>query len=142
MNKMLILLILFVIIVSGCLSNPFKQVPVVKVNITYVETGGKVAVENLTVTQGTVDYAARPQVTQARSFPAIGARIVTSKGKNSSIGPWEMVLYKGNGTYSFNVGFKEGAEISNNDNVSVYIYLLDKKGDRLSLVTRDIVWKS
>ena len=141
MKISIILLILLGAMFTGCVSNPIKEVPVVKVNITYQEKNGIVEAMNYTITQGKVAYIDRPRMTQAKSFPAIGARITIMKGKNSTIGPWEMVTYTGNGTYSFNIGFDETRYPSNNDTVHISIIVVDTKGERIGYVVDNIIWK-
>ncbi len=140
MKLIVIFLFILGIIVSGCIS-PTKEVPVVKVNLTFVEKQGIVEAENYKLMQGTIDYINRPRRTQAESFPAIGARATILKGKNSTMGPWEMTSYKGNGTYSFNIGFDEKHYPASNDTVHVSIYVLDKNGERIGAVIKDIIWK-
>ncbi len=140
--KLIIFLLVFSgLVISGCIENPAKQVPVVKVNITFVEKQGIVEAAKYTLTQGTVPYFNRPQSTQAESFPAIGARTTIAKGINSTIGPWEMVQYMGNGTYSFNIGFDEKNYPAANDTVHISIIVVDKDGNRIGYVVDNIIWK-
>ncbi len=140
MKALTVLLLLFWVIISGCIANPAKDVPVVQVNITFVEKQGIVEAENCTITEGTVKYIARPRRTVAESFPAIAARTTLMKGKNSSIGPWEALPYKGSGTYSFNLGFHENHYPVSNDTVHISIMVVDEKGERIGYVTKNIVW--
>jgi len=140
MKSVIILCLIFGIMLSGCIANPAKQVPVVNVSITLVEKQGIVEVENYRLSQGTVNYLSRPKATQAESFPAITARTMITKGKNSTIGPWETLPYKGNGTYSFNIGFKEDNYPSLNDSVDIYIMIVDKNGGRIGYFTQDLTW--
>jgi hypothetical protein len=93
------------------------------------------------LTQGTIAYISRPGHTQAESFPAIAARMTIMKGKNSSIGPWEALPYKGSGIYSFNLGFNENQYPARNDLVHISIMVVDEKGERIGYVTEDIIWK-
>lgn len=139
-KKLVILLFLFGIVFSGCI-NPARQVPIVKVNITFVEKEGIAEAENYTLTQETISYISRPRSTVAESFPAIAARATVLKGKNSSIGPWEMVPYKGGGTYSFNIGFKEEHYPEPDDKVHISIIVVDKKGERIGYVIENIIWR-
>ncbi len=146
MKIAVILLILSGIIISGCIGNPLSEVPVVKVNITFVEKQGKIDVENFTVEQGIVNYLRRPKNIQAEKLPSIGARTALIKGKNSTIGPWEMTSFNGTGTYAFNIGFDEKHYPQKNDTVHVSIYLgvinkTTRKGETVGFVTRDIIWK-
>jgi hypothetical protein len=141
MKLILIFLLLFGMILSGCISNPAKQVPVVQVNITFIEQQGIAQVGNYKLTQKTVNYLSRPRTTQAESFPAIAARTMIIKGKNSSIGPWETLPYKGNGTYSFNIGFNENDNPFINDSVHVSLMVVDLKGERIGYFAQDIIWK-
>ena len=145
MKIAIILFILSGIIISGCIGNPLSEVPVVKVNITFMEKQGNLDVANYTFDQGSLNYLQRPQRTQA-PFPAIGARTTILKGKNSTIGPWEMTPFNGAGTYSFSVGFDEKHYPNINDTVHVSIYLTDVnkssgKGETIGFVTRDLIWK-
>ena len=141
MKLILVLFFLSVIIVSGCLGNPTKQVPVVHVNITFVEIQGFAEVENYKITQDTVNYLGRPKTTQAESFPAITARTMIVKDKNSVIGPWETLSYKGNGTYSFNIGFKEDNYPVPEDKIHISIMVVDKKGERIGYFIEDMIWE-
>ena len=65
--------------------------------------------ENYTYSQGTVDYAGRPRTTRSK-FPAIAARTMVvrnnTNGSTETLGPWETLPFKGNGTYNFNIGIK------------------------------------
>ncbi len=144
MKSIIVLLFLLGIIVSGCIDNPIKQVPVVKVNITFVETNGKVFAENYTLTQGMVDYAGRPRNTRAESFPAIAARtMVVRNNTNASTegnGPWEAVLFKGNGTYKFNIGYNENYYPNPGDLVHVSIMVVNATGKRVGYVVDNMIW--
>jgi hypothetical protein len=141
MKFIYILLLLSGMILSGCISNPAKQVPVVQVNITFVEQQGIAQVVDYKLTQKTVNYLSRPKTTVAESFPAIAARTMIIKGKNSSIGPWETLPYKGDGTYSFNIGFNEDDYPFINDSVKVTLMVVDIKGQRIGDFVQDIIWK-
>lgn len=141
MKLILALFFLSGIIISGCIGNPTKEVPVVHVNITLVEKNGNVEVENYKLTQGMVNYLSRPKATQAESFPAITARTMIVKGMNSTIGPWETLPYKGNGTYSFNIGFKEDNYPVLDDKVHISIMIVvDTKGKQISYFAQDMIW--
>ena len=140
-KSILMLFFLSGMIISGCIGNSTKQVPVVHVNITLVEKDGYVEVENYKLTQEMVNYLSRPRTTQAESFPAITARTMIVKGKNSSIGPWETLPYKGNGAYSFNIGFKEDKYPVLNDTVHISIMIVDKKGGQIGYFVQDMIWK-
>lgn len=140
---MKIVLILFLfsgIIISGCVTNPTKQVPVIHINITLVEKQGHVEVENYRLTQETLNYLNRPKSTQVEVFPAISARTVILKGENSTIGPWENLAYKRNGTYSFDIGFVEGKYPVPNDKVNIFIYVWDEKGGRIGYFAQEMIW--
>lgn len=141
MKLILALFFLSGIIISGCIGNPTKQVPVVHVNITFVQKQGFAEVENYKITQDTVNYLGRPKTTQAESFPAITARTMIVKGKNSVIGPWETLSYKGNGTYSFNIGFKDDNYPVPDDKVHISIMVVDKKGERIGYFIQDMIWE-
>jgi len=141
MKLILVLFFLTGIIISGCIGNPTKQVPVVHVNITFVEKQGFAEVENYKITQDTVNYLGRPKTTQAESFPAITARTMIVKGNNSTIGPWETLSYKGNGTYSFNIGFKDDSYPVPDDKIHISIMVVDKKGERIGYFIQDIIWE-
>jgi hypothetical protein len=129
------------ILISGCITNPLKQVSVVKVNVTFVEKEGIVEAENITFTQGNVDYAGRPQMTKAKEFPAIAGRVMIAKGNESIIMPWENVPYKGNGTYNFNLGFLEEAQPKFNDTIHISIVVLDSKGNKIGYVIDYTIWE-
>jgi len=135
-----VLLILFGLVISGCITNPTEDVPVGKVNITFVEEGGRVVAANYTLTQGTVAYINRPRHTRAESLPTIGAMTMIVRGKNSTIGPWEAVPFKGNGTYSFNVGFPDNMYPVPNDTVRVII-IVAKGREPLFDGAYNIKWK-
>ncbi len=141
MKLILVLFFISVMIFSGCIGNPTKQVPVVHVNITFVEKEGFSQVQNYKITQETVNYLGRPKKTQAESFPAITARTMIMKEKNSSIGPWETLSYNGNGIYSFNIGFKDDNYPAAGDKVHISIMVVDKKGDRIGYFVQDMVWE-
>jgi hypothetical protein len=139
MKIFFIILLLLGIIISGCLSNPTKQVPVIHVNITLVENQGLVEAENYRLIQGTVNYLNRPKSTQPEAFPALSARAVILKGENSTIEPWENLPYKGTGTYSFDIGFEEKYPAPG-DKINIYIYVWDKSGERVGYLMKDIIW--
>jgi len=141
MKSILMLFLLSGMIISGCIGNPAKQVPVVHVNMTLVENDGYVEVEDYKLTQEMVNYLSRPRTTQAESFPAITARTMIVKGKNSSIGPWETLPYKGNGTYSLNIGFKEDKYPVLNDSVHISIMIVDKNGGQTGYFVQDMIWE-
>ncbi len=143
MKKTIVILFLIGILVSGCINNPLKQVPVVKVNITLTEKGGHVEAVNQSYTPAYVDYGARPRNPVIESFPAIISRVVLvpqNDTKNSTIGQWETLGYNGNGTYSFKVGFPEGYYPQYNDTVFVTIMINDAKGERIGFVAQNILW--
>ncbi len=140
MKIVIILLLALGIMMSGCMSNPAKQVPIVKVNITFVEKQGTVEPEHYTLIQGTTAYISRPRTT-AQPFPAISARATILKGDNSSIGPWEMIPYTGNGTYSFNLGFRDDQYPQTNDTVHISIIVIDKAANNIGYVVKDIRWE-
>lgn len=142
MKRIFILLLLSGTIISGCIGNPTKEVPVVHVNITLFEKDGIVEVGNYKLTQDSDNYLSRPRATQAASFPAITARTMIVKGNNSSIGPWETLPYTGNGTYSFNIGFKEDNYPVLDDKVHISIMVVvDTKGKQISYFAQDMIWK-
>lgn len=141
MKSILMLFLISGMIISGCIGNSTKQVPVVHVNMTLVEKDGYVEVENYKLTQEMVNYLSRPRTTQAESFPAITARTMIVKGKNSSIGPWETLPYKGNGAYSFNIGFKEDKYPVLNDTVHISIMIVDIKGGQIGYFVQDMIWE-
>lgn len=139
MRSIIVLLLILGIVISGCISNPLRQVPVVNVNVTFTEKQGYPVAETINLTQKTVDYAARPQTRQT-FFPAIVGRTMVSKGKNSTVGEWEMKEYNGPGVYSFDIGFVEGHEPAFNDTVLVSIYIMDKKGETIFFGNQYILW--
>lgn len=145
MKATIIFLFLLGIIVSGCIENPLKQVPVVKVNITFVEKAGYMDVENFTFTQKTVDYAARPRDTRAETFPTISARTLMMKNNtNASVeanGPWANIPFKGQGTYSFTMGINEKFYPDPGDVVHISIIVVDEKGRRIGYLVRDMGWE-
>lgn len=138
--SIIVLPIIIGILISGCIDNPMKEVPIVKVNVTFIEKDGFVEAVGDNTTQGIVSYLKRPQREQA-PFPAIAARTMITKGKNSSIGQWEVLPYTGPGIYSFNIGFVEEKYPVTNDSVHVSIYVVNEKGERIGFITKDIVWK-
>src|SRR5659263_678826 len=135
MRLIIVMLLLLGIIVSGCIDNPLKHVPVVKVNITFMEKEGKFYPENYTLTQGMVYYAARPMNTTVDKFPAISARTMVVKnntnGTIETLGLWENVLFKGKGTYNFNIGFNEKYYPDKGDLVHISIIVSDEKAQRV-----------
>lgn len=128
------------IFISGCIDNPLKEVPVIEVNITFIEKDGIVVVENYSLDKGAVSYLNRPKK-EWGTFPTIASRTVVSKGENRTIGPWENLPYTGPGTYSFNIGFDETSYPVKNDSVHISIYVIDKNGDRIGAEIRDIIWE-
>lgn len=140
MIKKFIILLIFVvsILMSGCI-NP--DVPVIKVDITFVEKEGIVEEKNYTLTPANVSYIARPKKNYADSFPAIAGRSTIFDGKDTVIGPWETLSYKGSGVYKFNIGFDERRYPKINDMVHVTIMVVDKNGDRIGYVVENIKWK-
>lgn len=143
MKSKIIILFLIGILVSGCINNPLKQVPVIKVNITLAEKGGHVEVVNQSFTPAFVDYGARPRNSVVKSFPAIISRAVLVPKideKNGTIGQWETVGYNGNGTYSFKLGFQDGYYPQYNDTVFVSIMVTGAKGERIGFVAQNIKW--
>jgi hypothetical protein len=145
MRYIIVLLLLLGIIVSGCIENPLKQVPVVKVNITFMEKQGEFYAQNYTLTQGTVDYAARPMKTNVESFPAISARIIVLRNNTNAtmegLSQWENLPFKGNGTYNFNIGFNEKYYPDTGDFVGIFIIVSDEKGRRVGYVGENRVWE-
>jgi len=146
MRSIIVLILLLGIIVSGCVQNPIKQVPVVKVNITFVEKGGFFVPENYTTyTQGTVDYAGRPKNTRAKSFPAISGRTMVvrnnTNGSTETLGQWETLPFKGNGTYNFNIGFNEKYYPDPNDLVHISIIVSDEKARRIGYAVENKIWE-
>jgi hypothetical protein len=140
MKIFFIIFLLLGIIISGCVSNPTKQVPVIHANIILAEIQGLAEVENYKFIQGTVNYLNRPKSTQPEAFPAISARAVILKGENSTIEPWENLPYKGNGTYSFDIGFEEKYPAPG-DKINIYIYVWDKNEGRIGYLVQDIIWQ-
>jgi hypothetical protein len=143
MKSKIVILFLIGILVSGCINNPFKQVPIVRVNITLAEKGGHVVAINQSFTPDFVDYGARPRSPVVKSFPAIVSRVVLVPKideKNSTIGQWETLGYNGNGTYSFKVGFLDGYYPQHNDTVFVTIMINGAKGERIGFVAKNIIW--
>lgn len=136
----MILLIFSGTLISGCIDNPMKEVPVVKVNITFAEKEGFVEAVEYDFSPGSVNFLNRPKRDEA-PFPAIAARTMIAKGQNSSIGQWETLPYTGQGTYSFNIGFLEKKYPVPDDIVHISIYVVDIKGDRIGFFKNDIIWK-
>lgn len=137
--KILVLLFLLIfILVSGCINT---EVPVIKVEITLTEREGIVEADNYTLTPENVSYIARPKRNYAESFPAIAGRATVFHGKDTIIGPWETLPYKGNGVYTFNIGLDERGYPKVNDMVHVSIMVVDKNGDRIGYVVDDIKWR-
>ncbi len=142
MKKIVILTIflsaLLLVAASGCLDT--WTAPVIKVNIILVEKENFVEVENYTLTPGNVNYFNRPRSNNAKSFPAIAARATFLEGNNSVIGPWETLSYNGSGTYSFNIGFDKKRYPKADDMIHVSIMVVDKDGERIGYLVKDIVW--
>ena len=109
-----------------------------KLNVTFVEKDGIVEVADYELTQESVSYLARP-VREHAPFPAISARTMIVNGKNSSIGPWEMLPYSGPGSYTMNLGFE--ANPVANDSIHVSVYVVDKDGERIGAFKDDLVWR-
>lgn len=137
-RNIILLIIILSILISGCIENPFRQVPIIKINMTFIEKDGIAEVVNYDITQESVSYLARP-VREHAPFPAISARAMIVKGKNSSIGPWEMLPYSGPGTYTLNVSFEKNPLV--NDSIHISVYVLDKDGERMGAFKDNIVWR-
>ncbi len=135
--KKIFFLAFLLLLTSGCIEN----VPVIKANIAFVEKEGIVEAENYTLTPGNVSYFNRPRNVQAGSFPAIAARATFLEGNDSMIGPWEALSYNGSGTYSFNIGFDEKRYPKVNDKIHISIMVVDKDGERIGYMIKDITWK-
>lgn len=146
MKKIIMLLVFIGIMISGCIENPLKEVPVVKVKVIIMEKEGNFVIDNFTAEQGTVNSINRPKRTQASSFPSIGTRALLTRGNKSTLGRWEMVPFNSAGTYSFNVGFLEENYPVTNDSIHLSIYLaginkVTGKGETIGYTTWDFVWK-
>lgn len=141
MKKILILGLLLVapMIISGCVN--VKQVPVIKVNITFAENESVAEVQNYTLTPGYINFFNRPKNVQAKSFPAIAGRATFLEGNHTVIGPWETLPYNGNGTYTFDIGFSESRYPNVNEMVHISIMVADKNGDRIGYFIKDIKWQ-
>lgn len=138
-KKFIILLIVAVsILISGCIN---VDVPVIKVDITFVEKEGIVEAGQYTMIPENISYLARPKKNYADSFPAIAGRTTIFDGKDTVIGPWETLSYNGSGAYKFNIGFDERHYPKINDIVHVTIMVVDKNGDRIGYVIENIKWK-
>ncbi len=140
MKKTVILLLL--IILSGCIKNPTEKVPILKVEMLLNETNGTVRAEEYTITPATIDYIKRPKEMLAESFPTIGGRVWVTKYKNisSSIGPWAYTPYNGPGKYNLTLGFREGMYPVPNDTLHVSIIVVNKKGERIGYVVQNLNW--
>src|SRR3989338_6448954 len=66
----MISIILFTIFLNGCV-NPAKDVPIIKVNVTYSEREGIVEASTYSFVQDNVSYINRPKKTVADSFPSL-----------------------------------------------------------------------
>lgn len=150
-KKVIILLISSILIttfLSGCL-NPIKEVPVLKIDITYSEKQGIVGADKFSFVQDNVSYINRPKKTQAESFPAVIGRITIIKSitkdnqkvNETMIGPWETLSYKGNGSYTFYLGFPEGIYPAPGDALHISVIVVDKTGQRIGYVIQDTKWK-
>lgn len=143
MKKIIIISLILIypgILISGCIDYPIREVPVIKVNITYLENQGVIEAPEYDFYPGTVNFLNRPRGNKA-PFPAIAARTMISKGKNSTIGEWEMLPYTGPGIYSFDIGFLENKYPVPDDILHISVYVLNENGDRIGVITKDIVWK-
>ena len=138
-KKVIILYIIVAsILISGCINT---ETPIIKVDITFIEAEGIVGADHYKLTPENVSYIARPKKIYAESFPAIAGRTTIFDGKDTIIGPWETLPYKGSGAYTFNIGFDERRYPKINDMVHVTIMVVDKNGDRIGYVVEDIKWK-
>lgn len=143
MKSIIVLFLLSGILISGCITSPTEQIPVVKVNLTLSESGGVANATSFTFSQGTVEFVKRPKHAVAESFPAITARtiIVRSNATNVTwIGPWETLAYNGNGTYSFNAGFDEKHYPTYGDLVQISVMVVDKNGGRMGSFKELFTW--
>src|SRR3989304_5203182 len=110
---LMISIILFTIFLNGCV-NPAKDVPIIKVNVTYSEREGIVEADTYSFVQDNVSYINRPKKT---------------------------VAYKGDGSYSFDLGFHEGNYPEPGDQVHISIIVVDNKGERIGYIVADTIWK-
>ncbi len=144
-NTMKLVVFLCVLSIVGILilgGNMYKDVPVIKVNMSLVEmSDGVVDTQNHTLIQDSVNYINRPKKTKADSFPAVIGRTTLLKGKNSSIGPWESVSYNGPGSYIFNIGFREDRPPKPGDMVHITVMIVDKDGTKIGYLMENIEWK-
>lgn len=134
------ILLIFATFTSGCL-NTFQDVPVIKINIVFAEKQGIVEAEGYTFTQDNVSYVNRPKRVQAQSFPAISARVTTVRDNKTIIGPWEVIPYTGSSNYSLNIGFGENYHPMRGDPMHISIIVIDKDGQRIGYVIKDILWQ-
>jgi hypothetical protein len=150
-KKIMILLVFSILIptsLSGCI-NPMGVVPVMKIDINYTERQGIAESDSHSFTQDNVSYIDRPKRTQAQSFPAIIGRATVikkvidnnAKFNGTVIGPWEALPYKGNGSYSFYVGFYDGGYPESGDTVHISVMVVDNAGQRIGYITEDEIWK-
>jgi hypothetical protein len=135
-----VLSILLSMFISGCV-NPLQEVPVIKIDISFVEKQGIVEAVNYRFTQENVSYFNRPLRVQADSFPAISARVSITKDNATTIGPWEIIPYKGSGNYSLNIGFRDNYRPVRGDPMHISIMVVDKTGQRIGYVIKNIVWQ-
>lgn len=141
MKVLLAILLVSGILISGCVTNPLKQVAVVKVNITFIEKQDFAEVQNVTFTQGTVDYAGRPKRSKAAEFPAIAGRVMIYQNNESIIMPWETVQYTGNGTYRLNLGFSDKIQPRFNDPIHISIVVLNSTGKQIGSHVTNTKWE-
>lgn len=139
-NVILVLFIFAMILIAIGASTLFT-VPVIKVNATFVEKEGIVQATNYSIAQGSVGYFNKPNKDVANNLPAIFGRVTLGTGKEASIGPWETLPYKGNGTYQLNLGFYSGRTPKVGMPVHISILVADKNGERIGYLVSNMEWK-
>lgn len=139
-NVILVLFILAMTLIAIGASTLFV-VPVVKVNVTFVEKEGIVQATNYSIVQGSVGGFNKPNKDVANSLPAIFGRVTLGTGKDASIGPWETLPYKGNGTYQLNLGFYNGRIPKVGMPIHISVLVADKDGERIGYLVKDMEWK-
>lgn len=139
-NAILVLFIFAMILIAIGASTLFV-VPIVKVNVTFLEKGGIVQATNYSIVQGSVGYFNKPSKDVANNLPAIFGRVTLGIEKEASIGPWETLPYKGNGTYQLNLGFYRGRNPKVGMPVHISVLVADKNGERIGYLVSNMEWK-
>ena len=138
--KILLVLILLIVSISGCLDRPtFGAVPVLHVKVEIGRTTDMPIIENVKVEQGRI--AALQQV--GRDLPASfpGVHVYIFKGA-LPLNYWTSMPYEGPGTYELTAEFKSVP--APGDGLRIFVKVVDNAGETIAhnyLNQTMMIWK-